>query len=209
MPANTANTVVFNTSPEFIYSTACHEAGHAVAMFVAAIEFGLDVSNVVKGIRVDITGVGYLTDFNGDRQENCRGLVTCDDIWFDLIKRRDLVTIGEKQNHAHMLEMHTIAILAGPFAEAISQRREEPLKTENPSDFLEVEKISKRISSLNLPYSAFFRRSWTDLLRDACALVTGNWPAIEAMAQRLVVEGELSGKDALEILSASPVKLAA
>jgi hypothetical protein len=34
-------------SPEFIYGTACHEAGHAVAMFVAAIEFGLDVSNVV------------------------------------------------------------------------------------------------------------------------------------------------------------------
>lgn len=215
MSKNLAETIdEFDVTPEFLYGTACHEAGHAVALFIAAQCMKLPARDVLVGMRVDKNGDGFLSDFHGRRVDDSQGLFTMASIWTDKLKFFANMSKDEKKEYAEILEMHAIVLLSGPYAEATNEHGLSSASLDinmdtGRGDLYGVDKVSKVISSFHLPHSFFPARSWIQLRMEARALVRHNWTAIEAIAARLYEKGELSGQEAYDIFVVNPVTLAA
>ncbi|MFK3848129.1 hypothetical protein ACI2J5_01345 [Agrobacterium pusense] len=198
----------YDVTREFLYGAACHEAGHAAALFTAADYFGLTGRDVLTGLRIDKDGNGFIVDFHGNRVEECRGLFTMSRTWIGELTLVSGATIEVKKHYAKILEAHALILLAGPYASAINERGlpdfclDVDMDTAR-SDLHKVDQISRAISDLDLPFSSFYRRSWLQLRMDAHDLVHQNWTAIEAIAARLYEKGELSGQEAYDIFAST------
>lgn len=204
----------YEVTQEVLYGAACHEAGHAVALFLAAQCLNLPARNVLIGMRVDKNGDGFLLDFHGRRMDDNRGLITAASTWTDKLRFFGNMSRDEKKQYAETLEMHALVLLSGPYAEATNERGLSSASLDinmdtGRGDLREVDKVSKVISSFHLPHSFFPARSWIQLRTEARALVRHNWTAIEAIAARLYEKGELSGQEAYEIFAFTHAALAA
>lgn len=199
---------------ECLYGAACHEAGHAVALFLAAQRLNLPARDVLIGMRVDKNGDGFLLDFHGRRMDDNVGLITAASIWTDKLKFFGNMSRDEKKQYAETLEMHALFLLSGPYAEATNRRGLSSAsldidKDTGRVDLRAVNKVSKVISSFHLPHSFFPARSCIQLRMEARAIVRHNWTTIESIGARLYEKGELSGHEAYDIFAATCAKQAA
>ncbi|MER9965563.1 hypothetical protein [Mesorhizobium sp. M0060] len=173
-------------------AVAYHEAGHAVAyiLFNRRV-FGDDPEfPAFESVHIDnIRGPGFV-----------KGNF--------LYSTREYTGIAGDIDMARRIERdwaiwEIIACLAGPFAEAAFDGYHDPFDmameandmNEGSSDYVEAERV---YSDLNFLMSR--RPDWGNIEDRTARLVRECWPAIEALAARLLVKHDLQFDEALEIV---------